>query len=49
MLDLLREHNPFINIPIELCEVKNVIMKSKNGKSSDKEIPYEVLKYDCVI
>lgn len=49
MLDPLREHNPYLNRPIELCEVKNVIMKSKNGKSSDKEIPYEVLKYDCVI
>lgn len=50
MLDPLREHNPYFNRPIELCEVKNVIMKSKNGKSSDvDEIPYEVLKYDCVI
>lgn len=50
MLDPLREHNPYLNRPIELCEVKNVIMKSKNGKSSGvDEIPYEVLKYDCVI
>lgn len=50
MLDPLREHNPYLNRPIELDEVKNVIMKSKNGKSSGvDEIPYEVLKYDCVI
>ncbi|XP_062589588.1 uncharacterized protein LOC134251217 [Saccostrea cucullata] len=50
MLDPLREHNPQLNRSIELWEVKDVILKSKNGKSPGvDEIPYEVLKYDCVI
>ena len=50
MLDPLREHNPDLNRPIEINEVKRVVIKSKNGKSTGiDDIPYEVLKFDCVI
>ena len=50
MLDPLRDHNAFLNRPLELSEIKDVIKKAKNGKSAGAdEIPYEVLKYDCVI
>ena len=50
MLDPLREHNPDLNRPIEINEVKSVVIKSKNGKSSGfDDIPYEMLKFDCVI
>ena len=50
MFDPLREHNPDLNRPTEINEVKRVVIKSKNGKSTFiDDIPYEVLKFDCVI
>ena len=49
MLDPLREHNPDLNRPIEINEIKRVVIKSKNGKSTGiDDIPDEVLKFDCV-
>ena len=50
MLDQLREHNPDLNRPIEINEIKRVVIKSKNRKYTGiDDIPYEVLKFDCVI
>lgn len=50
MLDFFREYNFYFNRFIEFDEVKNVIMKFKNGKFFGvDEILYEVFKYDCVI
>lgn len=42
--------NTFLNRALDVDEVKEVVLKAKNGKSSGvDELPYEVLKNDAVI
>ena len=50
MTNPLYEENALLNRNFTFEEVKKVILKCKNGKSSGiDQIPYEVLKYDAVI
>lgn len=50
MLDPLYNCNESLNSTVDFDEVKSFVLKSKNGKSTGNDnIPYEILKYDCVI
>ena len=50
MLDPLYEPNAYLNRQIDLNEVREVVQKSKAGKSPGiDELPYEVLKSDSII
>ena len=50
MLDPLYESNSELNHNISLEEIKHIIMKTKNGKSTGiNNIPYEVLNFSYVM